>query len=159
MVRAHLLILISLIATSCSQSPALTNAQSAQIENEIQEMLHAYNAEIKTSGLMAEFRYLDDSPQFYWIPPGFTSPLSYDSVTAIIRQNAGKYQRVDNSFDELRIIPLTAEIATYSGRLRSIITDTANHVTNCTMIESGVLIKRTDGWKLLSGQTSLLDRP
>ena len=35
--------------------------------------------------------------------------------------------------------------------------DTAGIESNVLIIESGTLIKRGDGWKLLSGQSAILD--
>jgi hypothetical protein len=34
--------------------------------------------------------------------------------------------------------------------------DTSGKTSSFSLIESGVLIKREDGWKLLSGQTSII---
>ena len=119
-------------------------------------MLDKYFETIASEGLMGEFKFLDSSDEFYWVPPGFNSPITYDSVRKILVQSAGMFQSVENTWDTLKIYPLTASLANYTGRLRSIIVDTAGRRTSMRLVETGIVIKREDGWKLLSEQTSLL---
>jgi hypothetical protein len=133
----------------------LSETERAEIIISAKETLNNYFNDIRKEGLKAEFRYLDNSKEFFWVPPGYSSPISYDSVAAILNQNAPLFKSIDNSFDTLRIFPLSNDLTTYSGRLRSIMIDTADQVTTFIMMETGILIKRKDGWKLLSGQTSM----
>jgi hypothetical protein len=145
-----------LTALSCNQSPPLTKQEGKQVTDSVSVMLHNYYNDIKTNGLTAEFKYLDNSPDFFWVPPGYSSAISYDSVAIILNQNAPVLKSTDNSFESLRIIPLDRNIATYTARIRSTVTDTAGKVSTFSLVESGVVIKRKDGWKLLSGQTSIV---
>ena len=130
-------------------------AEKKLIIDSVTQTLNRYYDDIRAEGLMAEFRYLDNSPEFYWVPPGFSVAISYDSVASILRQNAPLLKDIDNKWDTLRIDPLSHELATYTGRLHSIVTDTAGHVSETSLVETGLLIKRRNGWKLLSGQTSV----
>jgi hypothetical protein len=77
-------------------------------------------------------------------------------VAAVLKMNAPAFSAVDNVWRTLRVDPLTREYATYSGTLHATMIDTTGNVTKVSMIETGVVIKRKDGWKLLRGQTSLL---
>jgi len=156
MKRQLLTIILLLTIVSCRQSTTLTENEKASIINDVQQTLDKYYNDIRKSGLTAEFKYLDTSSEFFWVPPGYSSSLSYDSVATILKQNAPTYKSIDNSFDTIRIIPLTYELATYTGRLNSTMTDTSNKVLTFSLVETGVLIKRQDGWKLLHGQTSIL---
>lgn len=145
---------------SCSEERSqeiLSESERKEITKEVHTILSDYYNDIRASGLMAEFKYLDNSKEFFWVPPGFTSPISYDSVESIIKRNAPLLKSVENSFDTLMIIPLSKSLASYSGRLQSVVIDTAGNQSKTTMMETGVLIKRGDGWKLLSGQTSLIN--
>lgn len=147
-----------MIIISCRQSESLTENENAGIIKDVRQTLYNYYADIKKSGLTAEFKYLDKSKEFFWVPPGFSSSLSYDSVASILKQNAPSYKSIDNSFDTLRIIPLSRLLATYTGRLNSKMTDNSGKVLTFSLLETGVLIKRQDGWKLLQGQTSILNK-
>src|SRR5688572_31858927 len=95
------------LTVSCSQSETLSETERAEIILAAKETLTNYYNDIRKEGLRAEFRYLDNSKEFFWVPPGYSSPISYDSVAAILNQNAPLFKSIDNSFDTLRIIPLT----------------------------------------------------
>lgn len=95
---------------------------------------------------------------FFWVPPGYKDALPYDSVSVILKMNAGRYISVDNSFEKLRVVPLSETMATYTGLLRSTMTDTTGNVSTFSMVETAIVIKRKDGWKLLNGQTTILSQ-
>lgn len=154
--KGYMLATIILSVAACTPSETLTESESVEIVREAKATLDNYYDDIRKEGLNAEFKYLDNSSEFFWVPPGYAIPLSYDSVTKILNQNAPLFKSVDNSFDTITIVPMSKELATYSGRLKSILTDTSGTVTTFSLIETGILVKRKDGWKLLSGQTSML---
>lgn len=146
------------MASACTQKKSeLTPKERDRIRTDVKATLYAYNAAIASRGLLAEFEYLDSSSQFSWFPPGFNTWLSYDSVSAILRANAPKFRSVVNNWDTLRIQLLDDDLATYSGVLISIATDTSGTTTYTRLKETGILIKRETGWKLLNGQTDILE--
>lgn len=152
------LFLLLLPVLSCDQrTTELTTVEEQEIIHSIKETLNNYFTDIRNHGLTAEFKYLDNSPEFFWVPPGYSSAISYDSVVKILKQNAPQFRLVDNSFDTLRITPLNRELAIYTARLSSTMTDTNRIVSKLSLMETGVLIKRNDGWKLLSGQTTVIE--
>jgi hypothetical protein len=153
-------VIVLLLALSCKQSdtsPIQTDSRS--VTDTIRQTLNNYYADIKKEGLAAEFRYLDSSSDFFWVPPGCTSSISYDSVAVVLKQNMFLYKTIDNSWDTLVIKPLTGEFASYTGRIHSITTDTSGKKMEVTLLETGILVKRQNGWKLLSGQTSVINNP
>lgn len=158
MKRLSLFFFLLWAITSCRSSSSLGEAEKKVIIDSIRHTLNNYYNDIRTSGLNAEVNYLDNSPEFFWVPPGYAGSLSYDSVIATLKRNALNCRSVDNSFDSLRIIPLTKELATYTGVIHSIWTDTSGRSVSMHLAETGVMIKRGSGWKLLSGQTTLLDQ-
>ncbi len=145
-----------LFLSACQKADTFTEDEKEIIRNSVKQALNDYYDAIRTGGMMAEFDYLDNSSEFYWVPPGYSSWISYDSVAAVLKTNAPAFSSVDNVWDALRVDPLTREYATYSGILHSTMTDTADRAANVSMIETGVVVKRKDGWKLLRGQTALL---
>jgi SnoaL-like domain len=148
------LILIAALSISCTTD--FTEKEKIVVTKEAKQMLDNYYADIKKEGLTAEFDYLDNSDEFFWVPPGYKNSISYDSVVSILKQNAPMFRSIDNSWDTLRVVPLTRGLASYTGRLRSLMTDTLGKTTEYVLVETGLLIKRKEGWKLLSGQTSIL---
>lgn len=147
--------LFLLTMSACHPSTKLTPVEADTIVKEIRAMMNYYAADVKASGLTAEFKYLDHSPSFFWVPPGSSAALSYDSVATVLKQSAPLFKSIDNAYDTLRILPLSKELATYTAIIRSCSTDTTGQVANYSLIETGVVIKRSDGWKLLNGQTAV----
>ena len=157
MVKYFTILFFSLALLSCRQnSTSQTELDRNGIVNSVKLTLDNYYSDIKKNGLTAEFKYLDNSPDFFWVPPGYTNSISYDSVVTVLKQNAPKYKLIENSFDTLSIIPLTEELASYTGRLSSKMTDTSGNMMTFSLVETGILVKRKNGWKLLSGQTSII---
>jgi hypothetical protein len=105
---------------------------------------------------MGEFPYLDNSTDFYWIPPGYTNPISYDSVASILNSRATFYTSIQNGISNLVVTPLSPTLASYHGIVKSYTVDTAGVYGRYKLEENGIMIKRKDGWKLLQGQTSLI---
>lgn len=153
-------IYIALFATlffgACQKAHKLSASEKEAISSSVQQMLKDYCADIKASGLLAEFKYLDESPEFFWVPPGYSSWLSFDSVAAILKQRALAYRSIDNQWETLRVDPLTQEYATYTGKLKGITIDTAGSVVEYALLETGIVVKRKEGWKLLRGHSSVL---
>lgn len=126
-----------------------------EIKTEAEKMLNDYHQAMEKGGLMAEFAYLDSSDAFFWVPPGYSSAIDYDSVRAVLVKNAPAIKEIKIRWEALEVIPLTSEIATFHGTVHSEMTDSTGTTTFTCLLESGTLIRRSDGWKLLSGQTRI----
>ena len=119
-------------------------------------MLGHYFEDMNKEGLLSEFRYLDNSSDFFWVPPGYSTSISYDSVAVILKATAPSLWSIDYKWETLRIIPLSAGMATFTGIIQGVITDTTGTVTKLRLIETGTVIRRKSGWKLLNGQMAIL---
>ncbi len=154
-VKISLIAMLLCVLTFCEKS-GFTEAERSRVTKEVREMLQNYDDDVRNNGLMAEFAYLDSSDEFFWAPPGYSSSLSFDSVAVLIKSNARRFRTVDNTWTSLRIIPLSGSLATFTGTIASTMTDTTGTVTRVSLLETGIAIKRPEGWKMLSGQTALL---
>jgi hypothetical protein len=134
------------------------NIDRKKIENEIRTTITNYYNDIRKEGPLAEFKYLDSSEDFFWTPPGYSTPIDYDSVSAFIRKNAPLFKSLDNSLDTAIITPLADEYAQIFMKTNSTIVDTSGNTSHHSFIETGVMVRRIDGWKFLSGQTSLISQ-
>jgi len=154
---SHISILIILIILiSCNGIENSNDLNTNRTTEDIYQMLDAYHRDIRKEGLTAEFKYLDKSSDFFWVPPGYNTALSYDSIKNILEINSKAFRSVEFQWDTLQIFPLTNEIANYSGIVNGLMIDTSGIKSTVSIIESGTIIKREDGWKLLSGQSRLL---
>ena len=146
--------ILLLLATSACQTPdTLTEADKQRVTAEVDSMLHAYLDAMREGGLEAEFPYLDSTDAFFWVPPGYESWISFDSVEAVLRATAPTLHSTDYLWQSLRIDPISLDRAIYTGRLSGALTDTSGQVTNVSIVETGTVIRREDGWKLLNGQS------
>ncbi len=148
---------IIIVLNSCNGLYNSDDFDKEGIIKEIEVMLSDYHADINKNGLTAEFTYLDKSQDFFWAPPGYTSALNYDSVQTILLQNAKSLKLVKFQWDTLKIFPLSNKIANYTGIVNGITIDTVGVESKVSIIESGTIIKRSNGWKLLNGQSAILN--
>ena len=134
----------------------LDENEKTRIKSEITQTISDYCRDVKAYGLTAELKYLDSTNEFRWHPPGYASPIGFDSVASILRQNAPRLKSVANVYESLDVVPADINHATYSAVVRSTVTDNRGQVTRLTLSESGTVIRRVDGWKLLVGETRIL---
>lgn len=147
-------LLICFFILSCNQNHS--SGKNDKVHNEIKTTFDNYYNDIRKQGLLAELKYLDSSANFFWVPPGYLNYAGYDSIAAAIRENAAALKSIDNRYDSLLIIPLTNEYAQFAVRTISTSVAITGDSSQTAFIESGVMVKRKDGWKFLSGQTSIL---
>ena len=148
-----------LIATFVCHSQASLNKKEKEIiTQEIKIMLNNYHNDIVKDGIEDELMYLDTSSDFFWVPPGYNSPLNYESIKDILLSNSKAINYIEFSWETIKIFPLTKKIASYSGIAKCV--EVGDNLTSMTfrIIESGTLIKRGDDWKFLNGQSRLLDK-
>jgi hypothetical protein len=151
------LIIVSFAVSGCTQSTQVNN-QQASIKTEVRNTIENYFVDIRRKGFSAEFTYLDSSDNFFWIPPGYRSALSFDSVAVLLRNNAQIFESINNSIDTLIVLPMSNRFVGFSQKVNSIILDSFGKVSKITFWETGIMIKRESGWKFLCGQTSILNR-
>jgi hypothetical protein len=143
---------------SCSEKKDSSIKMNREmVVQDVYQMLDNYHRDINQNGLAAEFAYLDQSPDFFWVPPGYEVALTYDSVRTILEANSKAFQLVKFHWDTLQIFPLSTNIATYTGIVNTLMIDTAGVESAASIIESGTVINRKSGWKLLSGQSTVLN--
>lgn len=142
---------------SCSPQEQKSLKGNDEISLEVQKALNNYFDDIRKNGMLAEFNWFDDSGDFYWVPPLYRSPLSYDSVRTILEQNAKGNRSADLEWKTLKILPLAENIANYTGTIDATMIDSAGVSTTIHLIETGTVVKRKNGWKLLCGQTAVIE--
>lgn len=140
---------------SCHPDDRSANGNNS-VRGQVKSMIDNCYSDIRKQGLLAELKYLDSSKEFFWIPPGYLNYVSYDSIAAAIRRNAASLKSIDNHYDSLLVIPLPGNHAQFAMRTVSLSVDAEGDTTQTAFIESGVMVKRGDQWKFLSGQTSIL---
>ncbi|MFI5156389.1 MAG: hypothetical protein ACHQEM_09390 [Chitinophagales bacterium] len=149
------MLLLPVCLMFCAHPTGLSPDEQKEIAKEARQALDDYYHDIASEGLLSEFKWLDSSTSFFWLPPGYSAPINYDSVARIIRSNAAALKHIEENWEELHIQPLSREFVSYSGRLKSSATDTMSIRHETRLVETGILAKRKTGWKLLCGQTNI----
>lgn len=139
------------------EMPTEETMNIGEIREEVRQLMNDYNDAIREGGLLTEFKYLEQSSDFYWVPPGYNRSLSYEEVADIININAARYKWIDNAWESLKVFPLTNDLASYTGIVRSTMMDTSDQVTRFILLESGIARRGPTGWKILSGQTRTIN--
>ncbi len=143
---------------SCGNpSSELSAKEKHLITESVKFTLEKYFADIKQNGLTAEFKYLDNSVDFFWVPPGYKSSIGFDSVKTAIERNAANFKSIDNKWETLTVNPLSPQLAYYTGIIVSNSIDTGDNKNQIRLIETGTMVKRTNEWKLLCGQTNIIE--
>jgi hypothetical protein len=148
--------IVAFFVISCNTPAGFSDKQKQAIADTVRQVLINYHNDVRKAGLLAEFNYLDSSTEFYWVPPNYASPLSYDSVAHELRAIAGFFRSIHNKWDSLVVTPLTKEYVSYTGIQSTTYTDTLGHTGTHRLIETGMLVRRATGWKLLHGQTAII---
>ena len=150
----HWISIFLILLFSCQQKEKTTELDKYAVEKEVRQMFDDYHEAIKKDGLKGEFKFLDQSEEFFWVPPGYSSALYYDSIAAILSANDAFFQSIEFHWDTLNVFPLSNTIANYTGIVCGTMVDTIGNSSTVSIIETGIVIKREDGWKLLSGQSA-----
>lgn len=145
---------LSTVFVSCQKKQSF---DAASIEIEVTEMLHAYDDSVRKNGVEGGFYFLDKSDAFYWVPPDYKYAIDYDSISSILHAHATQFKHIDNQWKGLRVMPLSEKYASFNGVVISTAITTENDTTITKLAETGIVVKRKEGWKLLSGQTTLVD--
>ncbi len=140
----------------CDNSATFSEAEKEIVSMDVKAMLHDYHDSMNNGGLLTEFEFLDNSAEFFWIPPGYSTPPSYDSVATVLKKTAPTLHKMTYNWETLNVYPLSHTLASFNGRVSGIITDTSGVTSQIILLESGNIIKRAKGWQLLNGQSRIL---
>ena len=136
MILKYLAVFIAIVLlASCGNRTPLTKAEQRQVAAEVEQML-----------------------KNYWIPPGYSDSIAYDSVAALLKRSAPGFQSINNVYDSLEILPISNTSAMYTATVHSTKTDTSGKTTSHKLFENAMVIKRNDGWKLLCGKTTIKNK-
>jgi len=155
-ITIYILTIISTLALVSCNTKSPKEFDTTLIEEEVKQMLMAYDDSVRKNGINGEFFFLDKSDAFYWVPPGYKYALHYDSISKILLKNAPHFRYIDNSWEKLQIMGLSDQYASFNGVINNyaITSDSDTIVTKLS--ETGIVVRRGNDWKLLSGQTVII---
>ena len=152
-------LLLVLPLVSCQRSTDLTDAQRTTVIQGVQQMALQFFDDLRTHNAPAVVGHLDSSDAFFWVFPPDTAVVSRASLAAALRAELEANPSIESRWLRIRVEPLTATVAAYSGVFEQMATDTEGKTVRTLGIESAVVVLRDDGWKFLNGQTTLSVEP
>ena len=155
--RFLICVLLPCLGFGCQS--AVMEFDEAEVHAEVLQTLQDYATAVSEKGLLGEFPYLDNSDEFFWVPPGYLSRIDYDSVESHLNRSAGQFSSVLFEWNDLKIYPLAQNLASYTGQVTSRMTDLDGSESSFPMLETGIMRKRADGWKIMQGQSRMKDQP
>ena len=140
---------VCLTQASCAPPEEFTEAERAAVADSIAQTIGTLLRAMEAEGWLAQLKYVDNSPEMFCVSYFADSLtfLSYDQYAAQVRAEAPSIRAVQFDYEDLQVRPLTRDYAFYSGKVREVLTDTAGVTHEVVAVESGVLIRRDDGWK------------
>jgi hypothetical protein len=148
-----------LLISSCNQqnSSKLGQYQYAQVRDSVQEMARQIAIDVSRNGPIAWLRHFSDTDAFFMASDGQLMFPNYDSASSFIQNKLIKMMsRIELSWTDIRIDPLSEDLAILAAHYKETITDSASRLMN----ESGYftcLAQRTNkGWQLRNAHWSLL---
>jgi len=155
--QTYILIALFLVSITSCTTTSVKEIDTASIERDVKQMFQAYDDSVRKNGIEGEFFFLDNSDQFYWVPPGYKYALHYDSIAKILKKYAPNLKYVDNTWDTLYIMPLSDKYASFNGIINSYVITSNSDTSTIKLSETGLVIKRGKHWKFLSGQTIIIE--
>ena len=140
---------------SCQRSTDLTEAQRRAVIQGVQQMAVQFFDDVRTHNADAIIAHMDSSDAFFWVFPPDTTLHSRATLAAGLRTDLDAYPSIEGRWLRMRVEPLTATIAVYTGVFEQVGTTLEGEIFTTRGIESATVILRDDGWKFLSGQTTL----
>ena len=150
------LILFSFSIYSCNQQPEKA-FDAITIEKEVKEMFLAFDDSVRKDGFKKGLYFFDNSDAFYWVPSGYKYAIHFDSISTILNTYSSHFKYIDNTWDTLQIIALSKTYASFNGVINSYSITVDNDTTITKLSETGLVIKRGEHWKFLSGQTVVIE--
>lgn len=154
-----LILIAPLIVLSACQPQVGSSFDHESVVEDATEMLHDYHEAMNKDGLMAEVHYLDSSEQFFWVPPGEVTKMNYDKVMEVLAQASQDDRFMRFSWRDLYVDALSDDVAVYSGTVQFESINEHGDQYFSYILETGTLVKRFDGWKLLCGQSRTVHLP
>ena len=150
-------IVVALLLTVLTAPPS--GGESSGTEAEIVAFFEAYAAHavaLDWEGLLA--LYADDA-RFHWMESGH---LAYDGKTSVVEHIhtlAPMIEQLTFEVLEPRVLVLSKEYAHASLRFRETVTLVPGESLDLEGAITALLVRTTDGWRLLSGHTSISPPP
>lgn len=131
-----------------SESLSLTAAQAAAVQADVRTFANIVAHDITEDGPSAWRRHFSDGPSFFMASEGAMAFPNSDSATAGLQNVARRIKHIELKWgDDLRVDPLTVDIAVMAASWREVQVDAAGKRVDEAGFFTGVVEHREGYWK------------
>ena len=147
---------ITLISCN-SKTETLTQKQFTEVKKNVQQMMDLVSKDISHDGPIAWLNYFENDPNFFMASDGQLVFANKDSASLFIKNILVKQiNKVELSWSNIRIDPLTQKFANVGATWNEIFTDFSNNKTSQEGYFTAIAEKTSQGWKLLNAHWSVI---
>jgi hypothetical protein len=148
MIVAAAVIAVSLAGCQPKDASVPDARQSTDIQAEVTLMADSIARDLKSEGPTAWTRYFDKSPQFFMASYGALAFPNFLAAADFVQEYARSVRRIELTWTNVRVDPLTTQLAVMGADFHEVITDTAGKDTIAGGYFTAVTVKTPAGWRL-----------
>jgi hypothetical protein len=153
LVRSKYLVLLSFIlcfVSSCNNNTEyFTSKERSQVKDSVQLMAESIVKDISHEGPVSWLKYFENAPDFFMASDGQLVFPNIDSATNVINNKLIKVMsKIQLRWSNIRIDPLTINLASISAVYHEDITDSTGKMTPHDGYFTGIARQTSQGWKL-----------
>jgi len=151
------LLLLPDLLLSCSQkTPSLTISEATLVKDSVQLLANNTAKDISTKGPIAWLNYFEDSPDFFMASDGTIAFKNYHSAEIFIKDTLAKQiPRINLKWLNMRIDPLTPQLASIAADFHEDLTITADKVVPIDGYFTATAQQTASGWKYRNAHWSI----
>ena len=152
-------IFIFCFISSCSNNTeSFTSKERSLVQDSVQLMAESIEKNVSQQGPVAWLRYFENTPDFFMASGGRLVFPNIDTATKFINTILIKsLSKIELHWSNIRIDPLTAELAGMSAAFHEDITDATGKKTPHDGYFTAIAHHTTQGWKLRNAHWSLAE--
>ena len=150
-------LLVLVLLFSCNQNPTTFTANEvASVKDSVQLLTANTAKDISTKGPIAWLNYFEDTPDFFMTSNGDMAFPDYKTADSFIKNTLVKQiQHINLKWLNIRIDPLTPQIAVVGANFHEDITDTLGKITPFDGYFTATVHQTRKGWKYRDAHWSI----
>jgi hypothetical protein len=150
---------ISLVLPGCrsKEYSALDPADALVVRSSVKLLADSVARDVTREGPNAWLRYFESSPGFFMASGGSLAFPNNDSASTFVRAFAAGMRRLELTWSDVRVDPLTSRLAVMGAAFHEVMTDTAGREIQFGGYFTAVAEETPAGWRLRDAHWSIID--
>jgi hypothetical protein len=149
-------LLALILLFSCNQKPSFTTSEAASVKDSVLLLAANTAKDISTKGPIAWLYYFEDMPDFFMASNGDMAFPDYKTADSFIRNTLVKQiPHINLKWSNIRIDPLTPQVAVIGANFHEDITDALGKVTPFDGYFTATAHQTSKGWKYRNAHWSI----